>query len=201
MFKRIFLVRHGEIEANQQKVVCGQLDQSLNERGRQQVGLLTVSSALILDASTVLVSSHLSRAIETARILFPERTPTIDSSFAEIDTGEYSSLRVDEMVKLAPHLISHAKNPDEKYPGGESLTQFFGRVQKAFKKLQETSAENLVLVSHGGVINVILHTILQSPLSLFPSFEIPNASVTRLTFDPAFGFYRLNDFGKAPCTL
>jgi probable phosphoglycerate mutase len=53
---------------------------------------------------------------------------------------------------------------DERYPGGESPLENFRRIKDTFTKLcqdQESANhhENVLVVTHGGVINIIYHLI------------------------------------------
>ncbi len=46
---------------------------------------------------------------------------------------------------------------DEKYPGGESPDSFFKRISYSFTKLlEENRGKKILLITHGGVITIIL---------------------------------------------
>ena len=197
----IFLIRHGEVDANNQKLVCGHLDQSLNAVGREQVKSLSVDPRFLKDASVEVISSHLKRAHETAQSLFPGVAIKVDQRFSELNAGDFNLLPVAELHKNHPQFIAHSKTPELQYPNGESLNGFWDRVSKGMDEVMSSSKSSIALVSHGGVINVILHSLLRVPLSLYPTFEIPNASITKLSYDKSLGFYRLNYLGKTPCTI
>ncbi|MNC61424.1 Histidine phosphatase superfamily [compost metagenome] len=63
-----------------------------------------------------------------------------------------------------PGLYFSALRMDERYPGGESPLEFYTRIKAAFKQIcleqhEREQSENLLIVTHGGVINVIYHLV------------------------------------------
>ena len=66
-------------------------------------------------------------------------------------------------------------------PGGEPADIFAGRVQLAFTELIEQYAgQHLLLISHGGVMRVLLAYCLSVSLSELHRFDIPYACVSRI---------------------
>jgi len=63
---RIYLVRHGEIESNVQKIYAGISEESLNPNGERQVRFL--SSHLEGKGISRIYTSPLTRPVETAEI-------------------------------------------------------------------------------------------------------------------------------------
>src|SRR5512137_1397504 len=86
---RIFLVRHGQTDANLEARYCGRTDVPLNAEGREQARALR--PLLLGRAFEAVYASPLSRAVETASLLLedpdaptlpgetpPERLPTAE---------------------------------------------------------------------------------------------------------------------------
>ena len=67
---RLYLIRHGETDANKTGVLMGSTDIPLNDTGRQQAELLRDRiNALEVDS---IFASPLTRAVETASVVFGE---------------------------------------------------------------------------------------------------------------------------------
>ncbi|GIP31978.1 hypothetical protein J2TS4_11880 [Paenibacillus sp. J2TS4] len=63
-----------------------------------------------------------------------------------------------------PGLYFSSLRIDEKYPGGESPIENFTRIKETFNKLcidqiNQNHNENVLVVTHGGVINIIYHIV------------------------------------------
>lgn len=63
-----------------------------------------------------------------------------------------------------PGLYFSSLRMDERYPGGESPREFFIRIKETFERLCEEQLrtnhiENVLIVTHGGVINIIYHLL------------------------------------------
>lgn len=89
----VYLIRHGQSEANRLRIWGGNFP--LSQQGREQA--LTVPSR-ISPAPDKVVSSTLLRANETARIAYPDRDVEVNRAFDEISFGnmEMAPMRNDE---------------------------------------------------------------------------------------------------------
>ena len=64
--------------------------------------------------------------------------------------------------KLYPGLYWNTLGWEQRYPGGESPKEFYERISTAwdaFQKMVLEQNENVMLVTHAGVINVILSIV------------------------------------------
>ncbi len=79
-------------------------------------------------------------------------------TFREINTGILNKMTIDEYKKRANELDLKNLGVDKPYPGGgESMNGFFDRINNAFiKLLEENRGKKILLVTHGGVITIIL---------------------------------------------
>ncbi len=68
---------------------------------------------------------------------------------------------------------------DEPYPNGESPLIFFNRIKKTYHNLlNDNSNNNLAIVTHAGVINIIYHLVKDIEWSnKNKPFSIKNASI------------------------
>ena len=149
----IHLVRHGQDEKEK---LGGWSDNHLTESGIEQVRKLTAQ----LDADyDLLVSSDLIRARESAAIIsnYLGKEITFDAGFRETDNGDLRNLTISEFKEDYPGLYFSSLRMDECYPNGESPYMFHKRVSKAFAQLLENNRNRkILLVTHGGVITIIL---------------------------------------------
>jgi len=101
----------------------------------------------------------------------------------EIYLGQWEGLRTEELAARFPEVwTSWTDEPDwDLVPGGERSVAFEARVGAALDSLFERHAQGDVLVvTHGGVIQIALHHVVGRPgRGIFP-FRIQNASVSVL---------------------
>lgn len=110
------------------------------------------------------VSSDLVRAKETAEILAEvlDVPLTFDDRLREADNGELAGMPNKEALERYPGLFWSTLEPEECYPNGESPVQFFSRIKTWFETFLEECKEfegNALVVTHGGVINVVYHLV------------------------------------------
>jgi len=128
-------------------------------------------------------SSDLKRAFETAELvgvavgLSPAPMPAL----REIFLGEWEGLRTEEIAERYPAAwAAWVEEPDwDVVPGGEGAANFDARVGTALDEiLRRHDNGDVLVVTHGGVIQVALHRIVgRPPEGLFP-FRIQNASIS-----------------------
>lgn len=111
-----------------------------------------------------IVSSDLVRAKETAEILAGAlELPVItDEKLREADNGVLAGMPNEEALKKYPGLFWNTLESDECYPGGESPKQFYTRIKEWFETFLAECKEfegNVLVLTHGGVINVVYHLV------------------------------------------
>jgi broad specificity phosphatase PhoE len=99
----------------------------------------------------------------------------------EIFLGEWEGLRTEELAERFPEAwASWNEEPDwDLVPGGEGAEPFETRVVRAVESIFERHHHgDVVVVTHGGVIQVALHRVIgRASRGLFP-FKIQNASIS-----------------------
>jgi broad specificity phosphatase PhoE len=178
---RLILVRHGQSTWNHDHRIQGQLDPPLSEHGRRQAELLSLRLAGRRWAG--FYASDLKRAFETATILGRAigTAPQPMESLREIFLGEWEGLRTDELAERFPDAwAAWTDEPDwDLVPGGEGAASFEARISAAIGEiLGRHQHGDVLLVTHGGVIQVALHSVFgRASRGLF-SFKIQNASLS-----------------------
>jgi uncharacterized phosphatase len=147
---RFFLVRHGETEWNKIRRIQGVSDIPLNDTGRAQAaGLGDILAAHSFD---LIVSSPLSRALETATIIASRLSmpyPMIISALIERNYGEAEGSNGRDLDLRYP--------PGTEVPGREEREAVTKRVVGVLHDLAIRHPEaDIVAVAHGGVIRSVV---------------------------------------------
>ena len=180
---RLLLIRHGQSTWNRERRIQGQLDPPLSEEGRAQARRL--GRRLAGRPFAGFYSSDLKRAFETAEAIAAATgsQPQPDESLREIYLGDWEGLRTDEISEKYPEAwASWVKEPDwDIVPGGERAADFEVRVAAAIDGIfQRHEHGDVLVVTHGGVIQIALQRIVGNrSQGIFP-FKIQNTSMSVL---------------------
>lgn len=152
-----YLIRHGQ---DDESVRGGWSSHSLTEEGRRQAEQLAESPLDVMN----IYSSDLPRAMETAELLAETlKLPVIPlPAFREANNGKLAGMKHEMAEQLYPGLYWNTLDWEQVFPGGESPKDFYERISAAwsdFTMKMEQSGESSALVTHGGVIQVILSLI------------------------------------------
>jgi broad specificity phosphatase PhoE len=159
----------------------------LSELGREQARLL--GERLRGCAADAFYSSDLLRARETAREVAAGigREPELMPELREVALGEWEGMRREEIVARYPEEWKRwSDHPNwDIVPGGEGAAAFEARVGSALDNLaRKHRSGRILIVTHGGVIQVALLRIVgRGSRGLFP-FTIENTSLTVLQGSP-----------------
>jgi broad specificity phosphatase PhoE len=170
----IYLVRHGESEANAAGVFAGQSDSPLTERGKQQAQ--AVAEALSTVPFDRVVSSDLSRTRHTAEVIARRQGLRVEvfPELREIDVGRAAGRRFDEL-KGVPEWT---EDGFVQWPGGESLEQVLTRVLDVVGRIVAASpGQTICIVGHGGVTRILVSHYL----GLLPRLDRSPAVNTNIT--------------------
>lgn len=179
---KLTLVRHGTTEWMEQGITHGHLDAPLSKRG---VGEAQATADLLRGRSyDAIYCSPSGRAMQTAQIIGAsvQLQPTPLNGLMEHHFGVLEGkpiLWTPNRAQLRKELILGWFVPVWK--GGESFSVMYRRVRGTLAQVvRQHSGGKVLLVSHHGVINVILRTISKRPFSLF---KIPPAGVVEIEMD------------------
>lgn len=115
---------------------------------------------------TKIITSDLKRAETTATILAKALQLPLEkeSNLRETNNGDLAGMLNSEADQKFPHLYFRSLAMDEHYPNGESPREFYQRIKtwfELFLKENHNSDEMQIVVTHGGVINIIYHLVNQ----------------------------------------
>lgn len=176
---RFCLVRHGETPWNAERRIQGQTDIGLSDTGLAQATL--AGRALAGQPVAALYSSDLTRARSTAERIGAclGLAPVLAPQFRERRYGIFEGLTYDQARAQHPDAYRAFETRDPAYGvpgGGESLVQMRARVAPALETLaQAHPGELVVLVTHGGVLDILNRYLRALPLEAPRDFQIPNA--------------------------
>jgi probable phosphoglycerate mutase len=190
---KLCLIRHGETAWNAERRLQGHTDIPLNTKGilqARQMARALKNINLIFD---VLYTSDLKRAVDTANAiveLFGVEA-RVDSALRERHFGALQGLTIQEAPLLQP-VIWHAhitRDLEHDLAGGESIQQFELRVQAALDKIQEQySGKTILLVSHGGTLDMMYRIASKQDLRTERIASVPNASLNWITHQQGDGW-------------
>ncbi len=186
LITRITAIRHGETAWNVDTRIQGQLDISLNEKGRWQASQAGI--ALASEGIDAIVSSDLSRAYATAQAVAQPHglNVVIDQGLREREFGFFQGKTFTEIEAQHPEqaLLWRKRVPDFAPAGGESLLIFRERVAQCIQRLvAQYAGKHLVIVSHGGVMDIIYREATQLDLQAPRTWQLGNASINRVLWN------------------
>ncbi len=192
---QLILMRHGETDWNSTGRYLGHTDMPLSEKGLRQAE--QASSRIKELDPTVIYSSDLSRAIQTAETINKSlQLPLIlDNRLREINFGSWEGKSYEEL-SIEEKIISNKwfKNPQEVRPSkGEHFYEFKSRILSFIHDVQKKDLckKKIMVVTHGGVIRVIISHYLSMPTTKISNLVIAPASINIITLYNEDGFLHL----------
>ncbi len=132
-----------------------------------------------------IITSPLSRCLDLAELVSQGKTLEINSDWMEMDFGEFDGIAFDNMPKQSWPILENFWTDPRKYPlpGAETLECFYQRVTSSWENKLPAFDRDTLIVTHGGVIRMLLAKILDLPwdnTALFTKLTISNQSLTHL---------------------
>lgn len=175
--KHLYLLRHGQSEANAQQIVAGSHDSPLSELGRSQARLAGQNAKRFFQIDLI-VSSPMKRALETAQIIasslgISTESIVILNDLRERDLGTLEGLS----YSAAPQYNGNFEDA-ENAPGIEPIGALHHRAALVLQQLRELPNQQILVVTHNGV-GRMLRTIASGdkPLSLYDQPRLDNAII------------------------
>mgnify|MGYP001825389289 CR=1 FL=1 len=194
---RFIFVRHPQTIANEIGYIYGKTDYPYTELGQKQC-------ALAIEAATgfqcdQLVSSPLGRARHLAEGIAKNKDMMmiLDEALEEMHYGILEGLTVDEGQVKYPEVMERFLKGDDDFtiPEGEDVEHFFFRVHSFLEQCLEKN-EDVLIVSHGGVIRTAIEYLLDAEEGFSWSLEIGNGSIIEIVCED--GYHRLLNMINQP---
>ena len=190
----ITLLRHAQSTANLRGVLAGRIEGvSLSPEGvAQSEKLAETLSALTFDHIFV---SPLQRCQETIAPLLKRtgQRSVRSKQLLEMDYGKWSGKKLALLAKKKEwSSIQHSPSRFT-FPEGESFEEMRSRLISFIEEKRKLGGE-ILLVTHGDVIKVVLAHYLGTPLDLFQRITIDPSSLSTLAFHEGnVRIVRIND--------
>lgn len=149
----LFIVRHGETEANAEGIEAGPLDYPLTKKGVK--GASFISKSLAKVDFTAVYSSPIFRAQETAKILARPHGLKVKTMEDLTET----KIKPEFVGKKGRH---HILTDPDAY--AETVEELRIRVGRAIQKIKVQADGNVIVVSHGDVITAFIDIVVERKL-------------------------------------
>ena len=182
-------MRHGQPEGGD--VLRGRVDHPLSDHGWGQmwraVNLNPAVHSSIPDSLPwdEIITSPLQRCRSFAEQLaqLADLPVSVEQNWQEIDYGDWDGMPLTEWREAAASQFREFRKDLSALhpPSGEQFILFRDRILEAwYKVLDRPAGSRVLLVTHGGVMRVVLPTVLGMPLNQTGVLEIPFACLSRV---------------------
>jgi probable phosphoglycerate mutase len=179
----VVLVRHGETEWSREARHTGLTDVSLTAEGRRQAERL--SDALAEWSFARVLSSPLSRALDTCRLAGYGDRAELSHAVLEWDYGEYEGETTARIRETRPGWNLWRDG----CPGGETVADVSARVDPLVSELKESEGD-VVLFAHGHVLRVLAARWVELAPEAGARLWLATATVSVLGFERETAVFR-----------
>ncbi|HCB1679170.1 adenosylcobalamin/alpha-ribazole phosphatase [Citrobacter sp. RHBSTW-00696] len=191
---RLWLVRHGETEANVAGLYSGHAPTPLTERGIAQAQTLgTLLRNVPVDN---VLCSELERARHTTQLILAEREVPVRNmpELNEMFFGDWEMRHHRDLAREdAENYAVWCNDWQNATPtNGEGFQAFSQRVERFIAQLADYKAcQNLLVVSHQGVLSVLIARLLSMPAAAMWHFRIEQGCWSAIDFCDDFAVLKV----------
>ena len=174
----IDLLRHGSLEKS--GLFCAPPETKLNDSGLEAMSRNTTGESWhrIVSSPYLRCQIFAEQLVQTS-----DSQLDIENELRELDFGHWIGLSNEQVWQEFQALLELLwTNPLEfQAPGGESMIDFVDRIKHLWQQLIDVNrGENILLVTHAGVIRVILSLILDIPYQKTLAMQVDYAQRSRV---------------------
>ncbi|EGT0647728.1 MULTISPECIES: adenosylcobalamin/alpha-ribazole phosphatase [Citrobacter] len=191
---RLWLVRHGETEANVAGLYSGHAPTPLTERGIAQAQTLgTLLRNVPVDN---VLCSELERARHTTQLILAEREVPVRNmpELNEMFFGDWEMRHHRDLAREdAENYAVWCNDWQNATPtNGEGFQAFSRRVERFIAQLADYKAcQNLLVVSHQGVLSVLIARLLSMPAAAMWHFRVEQGCWSAIDFCDDFAVLKV----------
>lgn len=167
--KKLYFIRHGLSELNVKGLYAGHTDTPLTEEGRRQAKIAGQEAKSL--KIQLIVSSPLSRALETAQIAATE----IDYPTDDIIVDDRLIERSFGALEAKPWSRSHTYQHQLKH-GAESNEQLVKRTRQILDWIEKQPVDNVLVVGHGASGRA-LRSLIKTDFPMSHPHQLGNAEL------------------------
>ena len=175
----IYLIRHGITQGNLDGKYIGQTDLPLCAEGADTIRSLTDME--VYPSVQKVYSSPLTRCLETADIIYPDRQLMIVDELSEMDFGDFENKKQSDIAQLPEYVQWIKGGVDACPPNGEKFGDFTLRcisgLDVVFSDMMAKDVTRAAVVTHGGVIT-----------NLLAGYGLPKGKLADFMCGPGEGF-------------
>jgi broad specificity phosphatase PhoE len=180
----VFLIRDGVTDWHAEGKVLGHRDIALNDEGQRQAQ--RAADALAGVAIAEVISSPLVRALQTAEAIGGRFGIEVarDPRLIDFKAGKWEGMTYAEVL-AQPEIKQFVRDPSsERIPGADRLRDVSARAVAAVEQALEDnpSGDAVAMVTHAGIIRVLLTHYLGSPPANYHRIHVSPGSVSVLAF-------------------
>ncbi len=179
---RVDLLRHGV--CNDGQIYRGRTDSPLSRLGHEQMHGITADQQW-----QAIITSPLQRCSQFAMALAEQQQIplVVNEDLLELDFGEWEGLALDEVWSAHQQQVMAFWNDPVKHPPpkGESLSAMQTRVLNVLAQIHTVHrGERVLVVTHGGVIRLLMGYLLQMPIRAVRQLSVDYGSLSRFEIYP-----------------
>lgn len=177
---RLYFMRHGETVWNTERRYQGMTDIELSEEGLRQAECAAERFKNIhIDK---IYCSPLKRAVATAKPIADVKGLEVisEDAFREIHFGEWEGKTVPELTEIyGESYLRFIREPHNYgFPGEGSVDNVIERLKVGIDRVIENDEGNVLIVSHGGIIRLMIMYIMGLDNSWFTKMWINNTAIS-----------------------
>lgn len=171
---KLYITRHGTTEWNLERRLQGWGDSPLTEDGKNRA--IRLSNNLRDVDFDMIYSSPQKRALNTAKLIKGNKNTEIKThdGLKELRYGVWEGMYLTDIEKKYPEdYFSYRNAPEEYVPkDGESIIDLFQRVKSFLDEISSKNHKNVLIVSHGITIKVLISIIKGLTWEEFSALEV-----------------------------
>lgn len=191
--KRVYLVRHGESEANVGNIYLGG-ETLLTEVGHQQAEFIAERASKL--PLQVVIASTLKRAMQTAQHIVDKTGKPLEFSDLFVERRSPSEFvgrayGDDATTAINKLLDENFSKPNFRYSDEENFEDMKVRAEKAIEFLEDRPEEHILVVTHGLFLRMLIGTITfgnefsgREGWALFSTLQSKNTGLTIFLNNP-----------------
>ena len=194
----LYLIRHGEIDANVNRHWHGSTDSELNENGRRQAQQMASHVADNHPEISAIYCSPLLRTLHTALPLAKRLNLDLEpeDDLREYSIGHLEGTPYEVLMDEHRFFASIAASQDYAPEGGESPNQVCSRVVAALMRLrQRHQGQSIAIVSHGAAMGIAMTHLLENRVFPFHDYHMVNTGYSKLVWssEPRLEFFNVSE--------
>lgn len=178
--QQLYVIRHGQSQANADHIIAGSHESPLSETGERQAAYAGETARQFFKFDLI-VSSPMSRAHQTAGIIaqkigYPHDEILVLDDLRERNLGDVEGRDYSD----APHHNGNYEDA-ENVPGVEPIDELYKRMTGVIATLQARPEKSILVVAHNGCLRMLKVALSNDPpMSMYHQPRLDNAVIYRI---------------------